>query len=90
MLDNCGSDLGSVIMPTDLSVASERKRKAQAQAQTDTTILLVCLIFTLVVMLDLVLRLLLKNSKAVGRARVPTAIGIGLDGAEGATVGSSA
>jgi hypothetical protein len=81
-------------MPTDLGVASERKRKAQAQARTDTTILLVCLIFTLVVrhasLADLVLRRLLKNSKAVGEARVPTAIGIGLDGAEEATPGSSA
>jgi hypothetical protein len=79
-------------MPTDLGVASERKRKAQAQAQTHNYPVSLPYLHARrhASLADLVLRLLLKNSKAVGRARVPTAIGIGLDGAEGATPGSSA
>jgi hypothetical protein len=45
------------IMPTDLSLASERKRRAaQVQAETDTAILLSFVIISFVVLLFLILR----------------------------------
>ena len=47
-------DLGSVIMPTDLRVASERKRETQAQAQTEITIMLVMVIINLAMLVLLV------------------------------------
>jgi hypothetical protein len=47
--------LASVIMPTDLRTASERKRKAaQAQAQSEITILLVLVIISLAMLVLLV------------------------------------
>jgi hypothetical protein len=45
---NGESDLGRVIMPTDVRVVSERKRKAvQAEAQTEITIVLFVVIISL-------------------------------------------
>ena len=50
-----GQSWDSVIMPTDLRVASERKRKTeQAQAQTEITILLVVVIIYLAMLVLLV------------------------------------